>query len=213
MASKQYRILKENSLELEINTIYSIEEITKAYSKNMYDKICSYPFSETDYIQHLINAGIIELFEPFCSDGKTLADYLIDGNIIRTTSNKFGVIAGDYIYYVDGFDELSTFYQTGTAPSGTKIEEVYRNAFGWNFKVLSSKLPPTAGLELVWQATDFTEQENGILNALPSKYDTISRDANGKLSIESSIDHSFCSFHMYDHLFRSLLNSTSHKFR
>lgn len=210
MISKYYRILQENNLGLEVNSIYSAEKVSQICPKSMYDEPCSLLSSEATCIQCLMNKGFIK---PVQSDMETLADYLINGNIIRTTSNNFGIIAGNYIYYVDGFDELSSFYPTGNAPSGTKITEVYRNACGWSFRVLSSKLPRTSGLELVWQATNFTEQEDRILNALPSRYDIISRDVNGNLNIESSIDHTFCSFHMYDHLFTSLLNSTSHKFR
>lgn len=213
MISKKYKILKDNNLDLEVNSIHSIEEIARMCPRTIYDEPCFILSSETTCIQCLMNEGFIEPVQSSCSDTKTLADYLIDGNIVYTSANNFGVIAGDYIYYVDGFDKLASFYPAGVSSFNTKIEAVYRNEYNWSFKVVSSNLSPTIGLELVWQSVSFTEQENNILNALSSKYDIISRDANGKLSIESSIDHTFCSFHMYDHLFLSLLNSISHKFR
>lgn len=213
MISKKYKILKGNNLGLEVNSIHSTEEIVRMCPRTIYDEPCFILSSETACIQCLINEGFIEPVQSSCSDTKTLANYLVDGNIIHTSKDNFGIIAGKFIYYVDGFDELASFYPTGISPFNTKIKAIYRNVEGWSFRVLSSKLPLTLGLELVWQATDFTEQENRILNALPPKYNTISRDANGELNIESSIDYTSFSFHMYNHLFLSLLNSTSHKFR
>lgn len=213
MISKQYKVLKENNLGLEVNSIYSAEKVVQLCPKKTYDEPCFPLSSEMTCTQCLVNEGFIEPVQPLCPDTSMLADYLIDGNIIYTSQDKFGIIAGKFIYYVDGYDELSTFYSTGISPSNTKIEAIYRNEYGWNFKVLSSKLPPTTGLELVWQSTSFTEQEMAILNALSSEYDIIERDANDNLEIKSSNDYTSFSFHMYSHLFKSLLKSTSYKFR